>query len=84
MTVRDPGLQPERTRLAWSRTAFSTLLVSCLCLRGWINQENGLYGAAILLLVVVAVAIVLQWKRAVVLLLVFAGMMLAVHFTYLL
>ncbi|ACS83969.1 DUF202 domain-containing protein [Musicola paradisiaca] len=30
---RDPGLQPERTRLAWSRTAFIMLINSVLLLR---------------------------------------------------
>lgn len=84
MTVRDPGLQPERTQLAWKRTAFSALLVSCLCLRGWVTQENHVYGVTFLLFLLAVIAIVLQRKRAVVIPLVLAGAGLAVHFTRLL
>ena len=44
MTVaRDPGLQPERTVLAWERTAFSAVVVAALMLRH--AAESG-WGAA--------------------------------------
>lgn len=50
--ARDPGLQPERTGLAWSRTAFLMLLISALLLRGGIaHHEHGLAAAGLMLLV---------------------------------
>ena len=50
--ARDPGLQPERTGLAWSRTAFVTLLFSALLLRGGIvHHEPGLAWAGVILLI---------------------------------
>lgn len=41
----DPGLQPERTTMAWSRTALACILVSAVFLR-WLP----FYGPALLLL----------------------------------
>ncbi|GHC25327.1 hypothetical protein GCM10010082_17740 [Kushneria pakistanensis] len=49
---RDPGLQPERTGLAWSRTAFVMLLLSALLLRGgFAHHEPMLAWAGVALLV---------------------------------
>jgi uncharacterized membrane protein YidH (DUF202 family) len=42
--VHDPGLQPERTSLAWTRTALAVLLNALVVLRGaWVD------GSAVLL-----------------------------------
>ncbi|MEB7923711.1 DUF202 domain-containing protein [Atlantibacter hermannii] len=54
---RDPGLQPERTRLAWSRTGFSLALFTLLCLRGWCRDGNPFYAGATLICGVAAATI---------------------------
>lgn len=59
----DPGLQPERTSLAWARTTFAFFVASSVFLR-WLPH----YGARILLLVAIAVLIALaifasQYRR---------------------
>ncbi|MFF8832818.1 DUF202 domain-containing protein [Streptomyces sp. NPDC015131] len=55
--VRDPGLQPERTRLAWRRTTLSATVAAVLAARQALDEDvtaAGLVGVALSLLVWVA------------------------------
>ncbi|WP_411114765.1 DUF202 domain-containing protein [Streptomyces sp. 029-5] len=59
--VRDPGLQPERTRLAWRRTTLSCTVVAVLAARQAIHcgaTAAGLAGAALSALVWLAFLVV--------------------------
>lgn len=59
----DPGLQPERTSMSWTRTAIAMVVVSMVLLR-WAD----VYGPAVLLLIglttVAAVYVVLSNRAA--------------------
>lgn len=63
-TTRDPGLQPQRTGMAWSRTLFVMLINSLLCFRlSMVDDSRVVFTCAILLLCVSALMSVLAILR---------------------
>lgn len=56
VTHEDPGLQPERTRMAWSRTTLALAVVGLLALRQGV--ESGLDVTLLVLVVLVLVSLV--------------------------
>ncbi|MEV4709848.1 DUF202 domain-containing protein [Micromonospora sp. NPDC049374] len=63
-TVRDPGLQPERTRLAWRRTLLTLTVVALLTVR--LALTGGPVGAGLAALTILGwgVVVTLCWRRA--------------------
>ena len=63
--IRDPGLQGERTALAWNRTGLAMLANALLSLRaGWSSGQTTLSGLSIALLAASAATIAYgAWRR---------------------
>ncbi|AQQ14292.1 hypothetical protein CGLAU_01505 [Corynebacterium glaucum] len=59
----DPGLQPERTSMSWTRTAVAMLVVSLILLR-WAHVFGPWVIALIVLTLVAAVYVVLSNRAA--------------------
>ena len=62
---RDPGLQAERTALAWSRTGLAVLVNALLALRsGWASRQTPITVLAFVLLVAAGAAVFYGgWRR---------------------
>jgi Domain of unknown function (DUF202) len=63
VSAHDPGLQPERTALAWQRTGFIAALLAVLLLRSGINGKAPLEVAAAVSAAGVAVVCVVSPRR---------------------
>ena len=65
MSHVDPGLQPQRTALAWTRTGLSVLLNAVVVLRSGMQADQPLIlGLGFVLLVAAAVAVACGGWRA--------------------
>jgi hypothetical protein len=62
--ARDPGLQPERTRLAWRRTVLAGTIVALLALR-LISQRLSPIAVPAALIIIAGwlVMLVMSWRR---------------------
>ncbi|MHC6225188.1 DUF202 domain-containing protein [Pseudomonas sp. X10] len=60
--MRDAGLQPERTTLAWRRTLILLVLVACLALR-CLRLHPLLIGTGIALATLLALAALVEQRR---------------------
>ncbi|MDD1476504.1 DUF202 domain-containing protein [Arthrobacter sp. H16F315] len=58
----DPGLQPERTDLAWRRTSFTLITAACIFLR-WVPHHGWFAGTLVGASLMVALGIAITQRR---------------------
>lgn len=66
MSPGDPGLQPQRTALAWSRTAIALFVVAVLSIRGGVERDDrlGSLVGIVLLLAAAGGLSCAHWRRS--------------------
>lgn len=57
--MRDPGLQPERTSLAWGRSGWASAVIAVGCARAAVAGLGTPFGALAILVGVVSIAVAL-------------------------
>lgn len=57
--MRDPGLQPERTSLAWGRTGWASAVIAVVCARAAVTGHGTPFRALAILVGFVSLAVAL-------------------------
>ena len=60
----DPGLQPQRTGMAWTRSLLLTVVSSVLCFRvGFTHHSLTMFVCCVVLLMLAALMAMMSWRR---------------------